>query len=62
MYEDIIGLPGKVTSKQVLEETNQVVDSITAQISEKIKELNGGRGVSAVFVENQLDVPEQLYL
>ncbi len=50
MYEDIIGLPGKVTSKQVLEETNQVVDSITAQISEKIKELNGGRGVSAVFV------------
>lgn len=49
-YEDIMGLSGKVTPAEVLEETDEVVDGITAQIAEKIRELNGGKSVSAVFV------------
>lgn len=49
-YEDIIGLPATVTPEQVLKETEEIVDSITGEIADKIKELNGGKAVSAVFV------------
>lgn len=49
-YEDIIGLPSETTSEEILKETYDVVFDITSQIAERIKELNGNKGVSAVFV------------
>ncbi|MBE5960997.1 MAG: cell division protein FtsA [Lachnospiraceae bacterium] len=49
-YEDIIGIPHEVTAEQVLEETKEVVDTMTRRIAESIKELNGGKSVSAVFI------------
>lgn len=47
---DIMGLSHKVTSDEVKEVVNQTVREITRQVADKIKELNGGKTVSAVFV------------
>lgn len=49
-YKDILGLSHKITPAEVLEVTNEVVDTITKQIADRIIMLNGGKPVSAVFV------------
>lgn len=49
-YKDIMGLSQKITPSEVREELRPVVESMTKQVAEKIKELNGGKPVSAVFV------------
>ena len=49
-YKDIMGLSQKTTPTDVREELRPVVETMTKQVAEKIKELNGGKPVSAVFV------------
>lgn len=49
-FHDIMGLPQKVSSKEVAEVIRETVQTITKNIADKIIELNGGRTVSAVFV------------
>ncbi|MFA9379067.1 MAG: cell division FtsA domain-containing protein [Lachnotalea sp.] len=49
-YKDIIGNSVKTTPKQMQELVNPMIEKITKEIAEKIKELNGGKSVSAVFV------------
>jgi len=49
-YKDIMGLSQKTTPADVREELRPVVENMTRQGAEKIRELNGGKAVSAVFV------------
>ncbi|MCR4923666.1 MAG: rod shape-determining protein [Lachnospiraceae bacterium] len=49
-YKDIMGISQKITAKEVLEITEPVVRTMTSEISEKIKYLNGGKPVAAIFV------------
>ncbi len=49
-YRDIMGLNQKITPKEVLKVTEPVVKKMTKEVALKIKELNGGKTVAAVFV------------
>lgn len=49
-YQDIIGLPQTITAQQVIEVTAPALHDMTKQVADKIKELNGDKAVSAVFV------------
>ncbi|MBO5278579.1 MAG: pilus assembly protein PilM [Lachnospiraceae bacterium] len=49
-YKDIMGLSHKIEPAAVLKVMEPVLSRMAANISEKIKELNGGKSVSAVFV------------
>ena len=49
-YEDIIGLPQTITAKEVQEMLNDNVEKMTSMVADCIKELNGDKAVSAVFV------------
>ncbi len=49
-YKDIMGLPQTVSRAEILEVTSSVVHDMAHQVAEKIRELNGGKSVSAVFV------------
>ncbi len=49
-YEDILLLPKTIKSSEVLKVTDPIVKDMAKQVSDKIKELNGGKPVSAVFV------------
>lgn len=49
-YEDIMCLPQTIKSSEVLEIVQQHVEDMTKQVSDKIKELNGDKPVSAIFV------------
>ncbi len=49
-YKDIMGLAQTITKEELLEVAEPVLQSMAAQVSDKIKELNGGKSVSAVFV------------
>ncbi len=49
-YEDIMGLPQTITAKEVLGLVEDNVDKMTQMVAECIKELNGDKPVSAVFV------------
>ena len=49
-YKDIMGLPQSIERKRVLEILDKQIDHMTKQVADKIKELNGGKSVSAVFV------------
>lgn len=49
-YKDIMGLSQTITKKELLEVVDPVLQSMAVQVSDKIKELNGGKSVSAVFV------------
>ncbi len=49
-YKDIMGLTQKLTPAAVREMYADTVSNMTREIAEKIKELNGGKSVSAVFV------------
>lgn len=72
-YKDVMGLKQKLTPADVREMYKDTVDNMTREIAEKIKELNGGKSVNAVFVvggggkahgfteslANHLDIPTQ---
>lgn len=49
-YKDIMGLAQTISKDELLEVVKPVIQSMAHQVSEKIKELNGGKSVSAVFV------------
>ncbi len=49
-FEDIMFLPQTIASSEVLAVTEPVVRDMTKQVADKIRELNGGKPVSAVFV------------
>lgn len=49
-YEDIMGLPQTITTEEVAGILEQTVEQMTSQVAEGIKNLNGDKPVSAVFV------------
>ena len=49
-YKDIMGITQKVTPQEVLAKVEPVVEEIARKTADRIKELNGGKPVSAVFV------------
>nr|WP_318685545.1 cell division FtsA domain-containing protein [uncultured Acetatifactor sp.] len=49
-YTDILGLPQTISSKEVLELLEDAVAKMTGMVADCIKELNGDKSVSAVFV------------
>ncbi len=49
-YEDIMGISHTINSEDVWKLTKPIMDKIAAEVSAKIKELNGGKSVSAAFV------------
>ena len=49
-YEDIMGIKQNITTKEIDDILAPVLEEMTTKVSEKIKELNGGKSVSAVFV------------
>ena len=49
-YMDIMLLPQKITSEEVKRITSDVINEMASRAAEKIKELNGDKAVSAVFI------------
>lgn len=49
-YEDIMFLPQSMNSSEILSLTDPIVKDMAKEVAAKIKELNGGKAVSAVFV------------
>ncbi|MCI5583936.1 MAG: rod shape-determining protein [Lachnospiraceae bacterium] len=49
-YEDIMGLKQTIETREIDELLKPILEDMTTQVSDKIKELNGGKSVSAVFV------------
>lgn len=49
-YKDIMGLPQKVMPTEIIKVTDALIKDMAKEVSDKIKELNGGKPVSAVFV------------
>ena len=49
-YKDIMGLSQTISAKEIEEVTAETIADMTGKVSDKIKELNGGKAVSAVFV------------
>lgn len=49
-YKDIMGLPQTITKAEVLKTVETSMDSMAKMAADKIKELNGDKSVSAVFV------------
>ena len=49
-YKDIMGLQQSITRQRVLKMLSGQIDQMAGLVSDKIKELNGGKPVSAVFV------------
>ena len=49
-YKDIMGLTQTISKQELLEVVAPVIESMATQVADKIKELNGGKSVSAVFV------------
>ncbi len=49
-YHDIMGLEQTITRKEAIEVVREPVERMAKLASDKIKELNGGKPVSAVFV------------
>ena len=49
-YEDIMGIKQNITTKEIDEIMAPILEDMTTRVSDKIKELNGGKSVSAVFV------------
>lgn len=49
-YKDIMGLPQKISKEEVLSVIADDLENMAAQAADKIKELNGNKPVSAVFV------------
>ncbi len=49
-YKDIMGLTQTITTEEVERVAADVIENMTSQVAAKIKELNGDKSVSAVFV------------
>ena len=49
-YEDIMSIPHTIPSEELWEVAAPTVDKITKEISEKIRQLNGDKSVSACFI------------
>lgn len=49
-YHDIMGIPQKISSEDLIASVDETVKMITKSVSDKIIELNGGKPVSAIFV------------
>ncbi|MGN0481557.1 MAG: cell division protein FtsA, partial [Lachnospiraceae bacterium] len=49
-YKDIMFLPQKITAKDFMDIVRPVMDTAARAVADKIKELNGGKAVNAVFV------------
>ena len=49
-FLDIMALPQKITKERVLGMLKDKIEDMSFEVAEKIKELNGGKSVSAVFV------------
>lgn len=49
-YKDIMGLSQTISTEKIKEVTADVIADMTRQVADKIKELNGDKSVSAVFV------------
>ena len=49
-YKDIMGLSQTITTDEIADVTAEVISDMTGQVADKIKELNGDKSVSAVFV------------
>lgn len=49
-YKDIMGIPQKISKEEVLSVIDGNLEDMAVQAAEKIKELNGDKPVSAVFV------------
>lgn len=49
-YKDIMGIQHKIEANEVLEGLKDTISTTTKKVAEKIKELNGGSSVSAVFI------------
>ena len=49
-YKDIMGLSQTISAEEVEKVTADVISDMTEQVADKIKELNGDKSVSAVFV------------
>lgn len=49
-FEDIMGLKKTIETREIDEILEPVLEEMTSLVSDKIKELNGGKAVSAVFV------------
>lgn len=49
-YKDIMGLTQKTTPEEIQQELQPLVEKMTKEVADKMKELNGGKSVSAVFV------------
>lgn len=49
-YKDIMGIPQKISKEEVLSVVEGNLEDMAIQAAEKIKELNGDKPVSAVFV------------
>lgn len=49
-YKDIMGLSQTISAAEIEEVTAGTIRDMTERVAEKIKELNGGKAVSAVFV------------
>lgn len=49
-FNDIMDITQTMSSADILDTVRPTIDSITEEIAEKIKELNGGKSVSAVFI------------
>ena len=49
-YEDIMGIKQTIQTKEIDAILEPVLEDMTTRVADKIKELNGGKSVSAVFV------------
>lgn len=49
-YTDIMSLKHTIKAEEIWDLTEEIVDRITTDVADKIKELNGGETVSATFV------------
>lgn len=50
IYKDIMGLQQTISKEELLKVVTSVIQDMASQVADKIKELNGGKSVSAVFV------------
>lgn len=49
-YKDIMGLPQTITTKDAMDILNPYINKMTSPVAQCIRELNGDKSVSAVFV------------
>lgn len=50
VFDDVMGITMEIPGKEVLEVLQEQIDSLAKSVAERIRELNGGSSVNAVFV------------